>query len=67
MPRTTVNEIEAQLSAIEYAKTVLFNAADSDGIESKNLIDAAIYIINLAVPAIRDCIENPCPDEMGVA
>jgi len=51
------NRIISQLSELDSAETVLIIAVNTEGIEGKLLIEAAIYLINQASRTVRDLLD----------
>ena len=58
-----VDDVRTHLDAIESAEAVLVRAVNADGMEGKMFIEAAIYIIGQAVPAVRGYLEAACASE----
>ena len=55
-----VNDISVQIDAIESAEAILVMASTADGMACKTLIEAAIYIIQHAVPTARGYLDAAC-------
>jgi len=58
MQGAIIKGVISQLDAIECAEAVLVKAVNADVMESKLLIEAAIYIIGQAAIAVRELLEG---------